>query len=394
MKTYRVIVVGPTGAGKSQFCNFVRRDTTNSINKVSDSLDSCTQDPFCNSFQRNNANYEFIDTAGSADSSDNDVRNLEKLVEFLKTKQQIEYIILLLKFNERVTKDTRNYIETLGKIFTPAEFYSHLCVFFTKYPIHASKKEEKIKKKSIEEINNILKQTFNVNKNIQIPDVKVYFVDTEVDEEEGTYEEKYQETIDIMMEQMKLDVDINQSINTKDLDATGHNAKIRNDEQIKRIKKLYEEEKKKREDEEKEKKRLEKEIQKSKANDLERKKKEKELNELIEKQKLEKARIEEMEKENIRKQKLIEEEAKKKGIEIERLDNIIDGCGYLAKAQGITAGASFLLGLGGIALTAVCPVAGPFIAATFLGGSLGCGIWTAGAGVVAAGAKIAKEIKK
>ena len=394
MKTYRVIVVGPTGAGKSQFCNFVRKDTTNSINKVSDSLDSCTQDPFCNCFQRNNANYEFIDTAGSADSSDNDVRNLEKLVEFLKAKQQIEYIILLLKFNERVTKDTRNYIETLGKIFTPAEFYSHLCVFFTKYPIRASKKEEKIKKKSIEEINNILKQTFNVKKNIQIPDVKVYFVDTEVDEEEGTYEEKYQETIDIMMEQMKLDVDINQSINTADLDATGHNAKIRNDEQIQRIKALYEEEKRKRENEEKEKKRLEKEIQKSKANDLERKKKEKELNELIERQNLEKTRIEEMEKENIRKQQLIEEEAKKKGIEIEKLDNIIDRCGSVAKAEGIGAGAAFLLGLGGLALTVVCPVAGPIIAACCFSGSLGCGVATAGCGVVAAGAKIAKEIKK
>ena len=50
-KTYRVIVIGPTGAGKSQFCNFVRRDKSNSINKVSDSLDSCTQDPFSNTFQ-------------------------------------------------------------------------------------------------------------------------------------------------------------------------------------------------------------------------------------------------------------------------------------------------------------------------------------------------------
>lgn len=60
---YRVIVVGPTGMGKSQFCNFVQKDTSNSINKVSDSLNSCTQDPFSNNFKRNNANYEFIDTA-------------------------------------------------------------------------------------------------------------------------------------------------------------------------------------------------------------------------------------------------------------------------------------------------------------------------------------------
>ena len=39
---YRILVFGPNGAGKSQFCNFVQRDLDNKINKVSDSLDSCT----------------------------------------------------------------------------------------------------------------------------------------------------------------------------------------------------------------------------------------------------------------------------------------------------------------------------------------------------------------
>lgn len=123
---YRVIVVGPTGMGKSQFCNFVQRDTTNSINKVSDSLNSCTQDPFSNIFRRNNNNYEFIDTAGSADTGNKDIENLKRLVEYLKKKLSIDHILLLLKFGERVTNDTRDYIKTLGKIFTPAEFYSHL----------------------------------------------------------------------------------------------------------------------------------------------------------------------------------------------------------------------------------------------------------------------------
>ena len=85
---YRVIVVGPTGMGKSQFCNFVQRDTTNSINKVSESLNSCTQDPFSNNFKRNKNNYEFIDTAGSGDSGNNDIENLKRLVEYLKKKHQ------------------------------------------------------------------------------------------------------------------------------------------------------------------------------------------------------------------------------------------------------------------------------------------------------------------
>ena len=70
--------------GKSQFCNFVQKDITNSINKVSDSLNSCTQDPFSNNFKRNNVNYEFIDTAGSADSGGGDVENLKKISRLFK----------------------------------------------------------------------------------------------------------------------------------------------------------------------------------------------------------------------------------------------------------------------------------------------------------------------
>ena len=33
-KVYKVIVIGPTGAGKSQFCNFFQRDLSNSIKLV------------------------------------------------------------------------------------------------------------------------------------------------------------------------------------------------------------------------------------------------------------------------------------------------------------------------------------------------------------------------
>ena len=147
IKSYRVIIVGPTGAGKSQFCNFVIRDSTNQINKVSDSLNSCTIDPFSNYFSRENTNYEFIDTAGSSssDSSNDDNKNLEKLVNYLRTKKEIDYIILLLKFNERLTKETREYIEILGKILTPGEFYTHLCLFFTKFPANPSKRDNIIK---------------------------------------------------------------------------------------------------------------------------------------------------------------------------------------------------------------------------------------------------------
>ena len=122
--------------------------------------------------------------------------------------------------------------------------------------------------------------------------------------------------------------------------------------------------------------------------------------ELIKKQEEEAKRLEAIQKENQRKleenerrQRLIEEEARKKGIEIEKLDKFIDKCGTFAKLCGITAGTCFLLGLGGLALTTICPIVGPFIASSCFYMAGGGVIDLAGTGLVAAGAKITKEIK-
>ena len=122
-RIFRVLVLGPTGAGKSQFCNFIQRDLTNSINLVSDSLDSCTIDPQSNEFRRLDTDFDFIDTAGNSDSNDNDIENLKRLVDYLKKLKKIHYLILVLKFGERFTGDTKQYIEALGKIFTVNEFF-------------------------------------------------------------------------------------------------------------------------------------------------------------------------------------------------------------------------------------------------------------------------------
>ncbi len=410
-KIYRVIVIGPTGAGKSQFCNFVRRDKSNSINKVSDSLDSCTQDPFSNTFPRQSTNYEFIDTAGNSDSSNNDIINLEKLVNYLKQKKSIDYIILLLKFNERVTNDTRKYIETLGKIFTPGEFFNHLCIFFTKFPAKPSKKEEKIKNKSKEEINGILKDTFKIERNMGIPVVNVYFIDTEVDEDTEEYEENSQETIDIMLKNLKLKVEMNGSIDTQSLDITGKSVDSRieaQQKQIKQIQEMLELEKKKREKEKLEKEKLKREIENEKINNELKKRKEKELEEINKRLNEERKRLEEIDRinrikaeENLRKQKLIEEEAKKKGIKIEHLDNILDGCGDLAgkSFKGIGIGASLIGGLiilGNVAGGILFPPAAVAEAVAYFGLGIGAisTVTLGGSAVVATCTKVHKEIIK
>ena len=324
---YRILVVGPTGAGKSQFCNFVQRDITNSKNKVGRGLRSCTKGPQSNIFTRNNTNYDFLDSAGSSDSDNDDIKNLNLLIDFIKKKESIDYITLLLKFGEKITNETKKYLETLGKIFTAGEFYTHLCVFFTKFPTKPKKKDRALKDETKKEINEILKEIFHIDKEIQIPDVKVYFIDTEIDEDDNTYDEKSQDTIDIMIKQMKLDIKKYNSINTKNFDVTGE--RIENEKkQIEVLKKQLEEEKLKKEKEEEEKKRVMEEMQKMKEPII--------------------REAQERERKFQEEQRKIDEDAKNRNIEIERLDGKISDnlstAGNMAKYGAVTTASSLLSG--------------------------------------------------
>jgi len=321
---YRAVILGPTGVGKSQFCNFVQKDLTNSINKVSDELNSCTQEPFNNCFIRNGTKFEFIDTAGSGDSSNNDIINLEKLINHLKAIKQIDYIILVLRFNERLTNNTREYIETLGKTFTPNEFFRHLCIFFTKFPLNPSKKENNLKKVYSQEMNKILTEIFNLNDNQndeKVPELKIYYINTEINEETNTFIEEYQEIIDTMLEGMKEDVSKYHSIDTTNLDISGNSVKLRIEnekKEIERLKKLLEEERLRKEKEKEEKIRLQEEIEREKRRKEEIEKKEREYRESLRRQEEENRRLKERERRLYEERKMIEERQRKvESIQIE-----------------------------------------------------------------------------
>ena len=148
-----------------------------------------------------------------------------------------------------------------------------------------------------------------------------------------------------MMEQMRLDVDKFGLIDTKNFDITGKRIEI-DKEENKKLKKMLEEEILKKEKEEKEKKRLQEEIKKMKESD-EKRKKEENLKVLLEKEKEERQKYEAILKKNQdiiqkhqKRQKEIEEKARKKGIEISRLDDNIDyylnGAKILGKGGAIT----------------------------------------------------------
>ena len=203
------------------------------------------------------------------------------------------------------------------------------------------------------------------------------------------------------MEQMRLDIKDIAPISTKELDITGKSSKKRKEEDEKKIKeleKLLEQERKRKEEEEKEKKRLEAEIKKRQRDDEERRKKEKELEEIKKRQEEERKRLEAIQREaqrkieeNEAKQKAINELAKKNHIDIQTLDNVMDASLDIAKYESIAAGGGALLWIGGAALTCVCPIAGPLIAAFGLGATIGGGLSASVAGTVAGVSKLIKD---
>ena len=399
---YRVVTFGPTGSGKSQLCNFFQKDLDNNINKVSNSLNSCTQDPQSNIFKRGGIDIDLIDTAGSGDSGNKDEENLEKVCKFLRTKEQIDYIILLLSFSDRLQKDTRDYIKTLGNMFTLGEFYSHFCVVFSRAPLKETKKNKEAKKQHREEVAEIINQIFGINDENKknLPEIQVYFIDTEIeedDDENKKFNEKSQKTIDVLIEHIKLNsIIFPEPIITKNIDLKGVGKKLREEEQARKIKELEEQLKQqelKHKRDEDEKKRLRKEIQENQKDKKKLKQKEFELKEIERKQNEEKLRLEKREEDIQKNKQAIEKLCKDNNIDVQRLNSLIDGGLEVAKVGGVTTGVGTAAVIGGAILTIFCPFVGPFVMAA------GAGVMAAGTGEMAVGGvtagvtKIIKEAK-
>lgn len=399
-RIFRVLVLGPTGAGKSQFCNFAQKDFTNSINLVSDSLDSCTMDPQSNEFKRLDIDFDFIDTAGNSDSNDNDIENLKKLIDYLKKLKKIHYLILVLKFGERFTGDTKQYIEALGKIFTVNEFFSHLCIVFTKFPNQPNSQDLKTKDKFVSEINKLLRKIFKLENDDQIPNNDLFFIDTRYDRDNEKYHQKNQDVVDIILKKIMLAQRMYHPINTENLDITGANAKIRRQQEIELLKKNLEEEKRKKELAEKQaeearkrEENFQKEIERVKkemeeAQEQERIRRQNEYNDLLRRLDEERSRNEYERRcrdDEIRRareyQESIRRERERIDEEIERKNIIHDNLNRTSEMgkehikHGITTVVGHIgLGLIGAAITPFCPLIG----AALIGGAVGGGSVGAG----------------
>ena len=352
----RIIIVGPTGAGKSRYCNFCLRDESNSINKVSDSLDSCTQDPKSNVFNRLGKNFDFIDTAGNSDSNDNDIENLKRLVNYLEKLKKIHYIILVLKFGERLTGDTKQYIEALGKIFTVREFFCHLCIVFTKFPTNPTEEDLRTKNVFNLEINKLLKKVFNPTEIDNLPDNEIYYINTVFAQENKDYNKKNQEIVDKILKKIISTQELHNPINTENLDITGKNAKLRRELELEMLRKKIEEEKRRRE------------IAEYEAREA--RIREEGYRMAYEQERRAKKEIDDLKNEIIKK-----EQENKDNIKNEKkksLDSLSSFGSDLVHVGAVSTLGAVGLGLLGAVLTPVCPVIGPtIIAAAFGGGATG-----------------------
>jgi GTPase Era involved in 16S rRNA processing len=241
-KIYRIAVIGPTGAGKSQFCNFCLKDKTNKTYEVSNSLNSCTQVPFAtHPFERNNMMIELIDSSGSSDSGDKDIENLKKFVIFLREKKELDYILLLLKFDDRVTGQTKKFIETLANIFAPVEFFSHLSIVFTRSPIDPDDEELEQRKKYSLEIGEIIDKIFKLDENHKkvLEPSKTFFIDTKL--RKKNFDAQSQKTVDVILDWIKFNLKRIGPIKTENLDYSEEKIKIRRDKELEEFKRKKEE---------------------------------------------------------------------------------------------------------------------------------------------------------
>ena len=349
----KVLMVGPMGVGKSQLCNYIQNDYENRINKVSDSLESCTQDPKSNKFNRIEKNFDFIDTAGNNDSDEIDILNLEKLVNYLKRIKKIHYIILVLKFGERFTGDTKQYIEALGKIFTIREFFCHLSIVFTKFPNDPKAEDLSTKDKFTSDINRLLKNIFQPDEIDNLPANEIYFINSKYDRNNELNNKKNQEIVDKILNNIILCQSMNSPINTENLDITGKNAKLRRQLEIEKLRRELEQERKNRE------------IAEIQAREARRRAEDMEA--AYERERKYRQEIENLKNKNKENEREINEEREKKNNKLKELDNMSQSGKELVKNGGIGLLGSIGLGLLGAALTSVCPIVGPGMVAFAVG---------------------------
>ncbi len=177
-KGANIIVLGETGNGKSQFCNYVLR---NYFFTVSNNVNSETKETKGN-YGINGANNIFmIDTPGLQDSRGADKEHLTQLVDYVKTQTHLQAVLIIFNFHQpRFALNIKNMVKLLCKAFPQTDFWNHVGLVFTRF---YSFMDEDVKNEKIDraeqfnrEINKLIKEAdYNLTSYIFCP---TFFVDS------------------------------------------------------------------------------------------------------------------------------------------------------------------------------------------------------------------------
>ena len=236
---------------------------------------------------------------------------------------------------------------------------------FTKYPEKPKKKEIEMTDEYIAKINSLLKEVFNIKKEQILTEVKTYNIDTDIDDETNEYIQKFQDTVDIILEQIILISTFCGSIDTRNLDKNGKFVKERREylnQQFEELKKNVEKEKQEKEN-------MHKDSEDFNLDENTRLIRKNSLRKLEENEEKQKESLKKLDEEIKKRQNEINDKAKKKGIEYGVLEKVHKGSFIGLKCFG------FLI-FGGTIVCTVCPVVGVPLTYISLGGYFSCFLTT------------------
>ena len=118
---------------------------------------------------------------------------------------------------------------------------------FPKSPNSPTEEDLRTKDKFNSEINQLLKRIFQPNEIDKLPANKTYYINTKFYQENEGNNQKNQEIVDTILNQILSCQAMYGPINTENLDTTGKNVKLRRQQEIEKLKRELEEERKKRE---------------------------------------------------------------------------------------------------------------------------------------------------
>ena len=129
-----VLLFGETGVGKSSLGNIILEDPY--AFKISDKPDSETKKTL-GKFNKNK-NIFVIDTPGCQDSEGKDKENLEQMIEFIKSINELKVILLIFNYCENeekieLSKSNKINLEIIKNIFKGIDSVIGLVFLLIKY---------------------------------------------------------------------------------------------------------------------------------------------------------------------------------------------------------------------------------------------------------------------